>query len=154
MSRKTLVSDIMTHKVVCAGLNNTLSQVLDFFTKFKIQHLPVTDQNRIVGIISVNDLLRFMNTHLKKSESISQRYLNNEFSLENIMTKNPVTLSPEASIEEAFELVAPGNFQCILVAKDSIIQGIITNKDLVKYHVKGFNTNHENYTISTPGYGI
>ena len=53
MSRDVLVSDIMTHKVICANLNNKLSQVLDFFSIFKIQHLPVLDDEKIVGIIII-----------------------------------------------------------------------------------------------------
>lgn len=154
MSRDVLVSDIMTHKVICAGLNNKLSQVLEFFTKFKIQHLPVTEENKIVGIISVNDILWFLNDHLQKSETITQTYLDQAFSLESVMTKNPVTLKPDATINEAFKLLEPGNFQCVLIAEDGNIKGILTNKDLVRYHVSGFNTDHDGFTIGTPGYGI
>ncbi|MFM9944625.1 MAG: HPP family protein [Bacteroidia bacterium] len=154
MSRNVLVSDIMTREVTCAGLNNKLSQVLEFFTKFKIQHLPVIEDKEVVGIISVNDMVWFMNDHLRKSETITQTYLDESFSIESLMTKNPVTLSPHAPIAEAFKILAPGDFQCIIITEDGDINGIITNKDLVRYHARGFNTNHEDFTIGTAGYGI
>ena len=154
MSRQVVIRDIMTHKVICAGLDNKLSQVIEFFAKFKIQHLPVIDDKKIVGVISVNDILRFMNEHLQKSETITCGYLDKTFSLENVMTKNPVTMSPEDPIEKAFTLLAPGNFKCIIVAENDVISGIITNKDLVRYHVTGFNTDYDNFTIGAPGFGI
>ncbi len=154
MSKHILVKDIMTHKVICAGMNNNLSQVIEFFAKFKIQHLPVIDNEKIVGIISVNDIINFIHVHLKKSETITQTYLNESFSLENVMTKNPATIGPNESIDKAIELLAPGKFQSVIVAKDGKIDGIITNKDIVRFHANGIDTHHGNFTIETPGYGI
>jgi len=154
MSRQVLVRDIMTHEVVCAGFNNKLSQVLEFFTKFKIQHLPVIDNDKVVGIISVNDIVWFMNDHLSKSETISKVYLDETFSIESIMTKNLATIRPDEPLDAAFKLLAPGNFQSIIVAEDGEIRGIITNKDLVRFHETGFNNEIDDFTIGTPGYGI
>ncbi len=154
MSRDVLVSDIMTHKVICANLNNKLSQVLDFFSIFKIQHLPVLDDEKIVGIISNKDVLEFINIHLKKSESLTESYLDNNFSLESIMTKNPITIRPDALIDEVFQQLAPGNIQCMIVESNGILKGIITTKDLIRFHVSGFNTNHDSFTTGASGFGV
>lgn len=154
MSRHVLVKDIMTRKVICASLKNKLSQVIEFFAKFKIQHLPVTHNDKIVGIISVNDIVSFIHNHLQKSENITQKYLNDTFSLEYLMTKNPATIGPDEPIENAVKLLEPGKFQSVLVAVDGEIKGIITNKDIVRFHANGFDTDTENYIIETPGYGI
>lgn len=154
MSRPVLVRDIMTREVICANLNNKLSQVLEFFAKFKMRHLPVLDGDKIVGIISVNDIIIFVNDHLQKSESITQVYLDENFNLDSIMTKNPVTISSTQTIDEALKLLVPGNFQSLIVADAGAIKGIITNKDLVRFHASGFNTDHDSFTIGTSGYGI
>lgn len=154
MSRDVLVSDIMTHKVICANLNNKLSQVLDFFSIFKIQHLPVLDDEKIVGIISNKDVLEFINIHLKKSESLTESYLDNNFSLESIMTKNPITIRPDALIDEVFQQLAPGNIQCMIVESNGILKGIITTKDLIRFHVSGFNTNRDSFTTGASGFGV
>jgi CBS domain-containing membrane protein len=154
MTRKVLVRDIMTHEVICANLNNKLSQVLEFFAKFKMRHLPVLDGDSIVGIISVNDIINFLNDHLQKSETITQTYLDEYFSLDSVMTKNPITIGSTDSIDDAVKLLAPGDFQSIIVADAGAIKGIITNKDLVRFHNSGFNTDHDNFTISTSGFGI
>ncbi len=129
------IAAIMTRKnVVVAKPENNLSQVLDFFTELKIQHLPVCEnENELVGIISVNDLLRFIHDKLKEGKAINESVLKNSYTAKDVMTLNPVSLTTANSIDDALEILGGGKFQAVPVCEDGKIVGIVTNKDLVKH---------------------
>lgn len=134
MTKKILASGVMTENVVVAGLNNSFSQLMAFFTKHKIQHLPVTYDDKLLGIISINDMLNFLEGQIAAGESISEASLNEAFSLENVMTHNPVSVDPEAPLSEVLEILAEGRFQALPVVHNGLIKGIITNKDIVRVY--------------------
>ncbi|MCH7335183.1 CBS domain-containing protein [Acinetobacter sp. NIPH 2699] len=57
-SNNTLVADIMTSKVISVGLNNTVEECLQLMTDRHLRHLPVLDQEKLVGFISIGDLVK------------------------------------------------------------------------------------------------
>ncbi|MCA0428597.1 MAG: CBS domain-containing protein [Bacteroidetes bacterium] len=149
------VKHIMTRELVVANLNNRFSQVLDFFCQFKIAHLPIVEEDKIVGIISVNDALNFLYAKLGAG-NVNVETLNEEFKMEDLMTPDPVHISPEAGLDEALEMLDKGRFQALPVVEDGKLVGIVTNKDLVKSF--SFEVNpvekRSTYTIETSGFGI
>jgi CBS domain-containing protein len=58
MSHDTPVSDIMTTRVVCARLDQTVEECMALITDKRIRHLPVMDGANLVGIISIGDLVK------------------------------------------------------------------------------------------------
>ena len=52
------VADIMTRDVVTAGLGDTVDVCMATMTERRIRHLPVVDEGRTVGMISIGDLVR------------------------------------------------------------------------------------------------
>jgi len=125
----------MTPNVIVAGENNSFDQVMTFFTTHKIQHLPVAENNKIIGIISIKDMLSFMATQLKENPSVDNAMLNTNFTVKSVMTANPVTVEPESSQKEILEILAAGKFQAVPVVRNGEIKGIITNKDITRiYH--------------------
>jgi CBS domain-containing protein len=132
---KRNASDFMTSNVIVAGENNTFDQVMTFFTKHKIQHLPVADNNTLIGIISIKDMLSFMAVQIAQNPMISAEMLNANFDVKQVMTPDPVTVEPEASQKEILEILAAGKFQAVPVVRGGEIKGIITNKDITRiYH--------------------
>jgi CBS domain-containing protein len=53
----TLVRDIMTARVVFATPNNTVDQCLALMKDKRIRHLPVVDGGRVIGVLSIRDVL-------------------------------------------------------------------------------------------------
>lgn len=62
----TLVSDIMTREVVTVTLAHHFRDCVRLMDSHGIRHLPVVDGNRVVGVISVRDLLREAVVHHDK----------------------------------------------------------------------------------------
>ncbi|MCU4518111.1 CBS domain-containing protein [Acinetobacter radioresistens] len=57
-SYNTTVSEIMTNKVLTVGLNNTVEDCLQLMTDRHLRHLPVLEDERLVGLISIGDLVK------------------------------------------------------------------------------------------------
>ena len=52
------VEDVMTHKVVTAGLDETVARCLEKMQRAGCRHLPVVHDGRVVAMLSMRDLLR------------------------------------------------------------------------------------------------
>ena len=57
-SPETLVRNIMTSPVVCARTDQTIAECMAVMTEKRIRHLPVVDQKRLVGLVSIGDLVK------------------------------------------------------------------------------------------------
>ena len=57
-SRETLVREIMSYPVVCARPEFTIEQTMALMTDKRVRHLPVVVGERVVGVISIGDVVR------------------------------------------------------------------------------------------------
>ena len=62
-SRNTPVRDIMTETVLTAALSDTVPYCMALMTEKRIRHLPIMDGNRVIGVLSMRDLLKEIITH-------------------------------------------------------------------------------------------
>lgn len=131
MTNTIKVSEVMTKSVVVGNVNSNFTELMRFFTEYKIQHLPIADGEQIIGIISVNDMLKFLFSELKKGK-VDIQVLNESFKVRDVMTDEPITISPDDNIGRVVDLLSSGNFQALPVTTNGNIQGILTNKDLVR----------------------
>ncbi len=59
-SKETPVREIMSYPVVCASPELTLEQTMTLLTEKRIRHLPVVIGEKVVGVISIGDVVRGM----------------------------------------------------------------------------------------------
>jgi CBS domain-containing protein len=57
-SRDTEVRDVMTAHVYCVGPEQTVEECMALMTEKRVRHLPVTENDRLVGIVSIGDLVK------------------------------------------------------------------------------------------------
>ena len=57
-SPETPVRDIMTANVICAGPEQSIFDCLEIMTEKRVRHLPVVDNDRLVGMVSIGDLVK------------------------------------------------------------------------------------------------
>lgn len=57
-SKDTKVSEIMTAKVMCARPEQTVEAAMALMTEMRIRHLPVMDNDKVVGMISIGDVVK------------------------------------------------------------------------------------------------
>ena len=65
-SSNTLVRDIMTAKVITVTLESTAKECIDLMTEKQVRHLPIVDNGRVTGVISIGDVV----TRIIKEQAI------------------------------------------------------------------------------------
>ena len=53
------VAQVMTRNVSTCDVNDSISSVMDRMTKGKFRHMPVLDKDRLVGLVSIGDALKW-----------------------------------------------------------------------------------------------
>jgi CBS domain-containing protein len=53
----TAVSEVMTEEVYCIGPENTACDCMGLMTEKRIRHLPVLDEGKMIGIITIGDVM-------------------------------------------------------------------------------------------------
>jgi CBS domain-containing protein len=57
-SKETLVREIMTQKVLCVRPEQTVDQCMALMTDKRVRHLPVLDHKKVIGVISIGDVVK------------------------------------------------------------------------------------------------
>ena len=57
-SKTTPVREIMTDKVLCVGPELTVEDCMGLMTDKRVRHLPIKDGERLVGVLSIGDLVK------------------------------------------------------------------------------------------------
>ena len=74
-SKETHVSEIMTTRVICVEPGWTADQCMALMTEKRIRHLPVVEQERLIGVISIGDVVRAVVDEQRFTISSLQRYI-------------------------------------------------------------------------------
>jgi CBS domain-containing protein len=57
-SSQTLVREIMKIEVPCITPNESVETCMELMTEYRIRHLPVVDNGRVAGVVSIGDLVK------------------------------------------------------------------------------------------------
>jgi CBS domain-containing protein len=59
-SKDTPVGEIMTRNPIVVGPDNTVGECMEIMTDERVRHLPVVDNGKLVGILSIGDLVKWI----------------------------------------------------------------------------------------------
>lgn len=72
---ETRVDQVMTRKVFTCSENDTVGQVMEQMTAGKFRHVPVVDQGRVVGIISIGDVVKYRLNEMESESNALREYI-------------------------------------------------------------------------------
>ncbi len=136
MALTTPVSRIMTTTPVVANLTHKVSQVFRLFNEYPIHHLPIVDENnKLIGIVSSNDLWKIFIDLCDRGEKINMDFdsIDAAVSLKSIMTPEPLTIASADSISAAVKIFNEKRFMALPVVDNGELVGIVSVKDIIHY---------------------
>lgn len=74
-SQETLIKDIMTVTVLTVSPNDTIDHCMGMMSSKKIRHLPVLQDNKMIGIISIGDVVTAIIESQKETINHLQNYI-------------------------------------------------------------------------------
>ena len=73
----TQVQDIMTTEVICVKVNQTFTECMQTMTDHHIRHLPVMDEQKVIGLISIGDVVKvILQEHTRTIEELKSYIAN------------------------------------------------------------------------------
>ena len=133
-----LVKDWMTTGVITATPDTTLPDAHQLMDKHTIRRLPVLDnEGRLVGVVTRGDVRGAEPSDATTLSIWEVNYLLSKLTVGKIMSHNPLTVSPEATIEEAAKIMLDNKVSGLPVVDESGKEvGIITESDIFRMVVK------------------
>lgn len=126
------IKEIMVKDVITLPSTAPISEANEIFKRKSFHHIPVVDNNKLVGIISKSDFVFFrrgFKTDALKQELENIRAYN--FVVADFMTTKMATLEPDDKINVALEVFKANLFHAIPIAKDGELKGIVTTFDII-----------------------
>ena len=69
------VDQVMTRKVITCGEGDTVAQVMEQMTGGKFRHLPVVEQGKLIGIVSIGDIVKFRLHEIESESNALREYI-------------------------------------------------------------------------------
>ena len=127
------VAEIMTTKVITATMDDTLDDIRKILEGRRCHHIPIVENDRLVGIVSDRDILRALSPYADTAGAGSQALNTLKKKAHQFMTRRVITISPEDTVEEAATMMLERNFNCMPVLERSgKVLGILTKTDILK----------------------
>jgi len=128
-----LVKNYMTRHPIMIPPTTPAAEAQKIMAETKIRHLPIIgDGKRPMGLIT-RERLRIPSADLGSLNVWEiARYLS-EMKVRDLMVKEPdlITISPDATLEEAAGLMAEHKIGCLLVVEENVVVGILSETDML-----------------------
>ena len=121
------VASIMTRNVLTVKIDYFIQIIRDIFNNFEFHHILVLENQKLIGVISDRDLI-----DREERDTITLNSRAHE-----IMSRTPITVDVETSIEKASDLLLENNISCLpVISPQGSVKGIVTWKDILKFYLK------------------
>lgn len=126
------VKDRMTTNVITISPDTSITEAFRLMKENDIRRLPVVDNNKLVGIITLTDLNQASPSSATSLSIHELNYLLAKTKIKDIIPKkqNVITVSPDAYIETAAKLMRQNTISGLPVVENDKLVGIITETDL------------------------
>jgi len=148
--REMRVDEISHQEWPTLGPDETVEGAIKLFAESGISGTPVVDGGRLVGIVTEGDLI-FRDADVKApgfldilggliplgswDEYRKEALKSAGVTVDEVMTRDLITISPEATLAEASTIMADKRVKILPVAEGDILRGVITRMDILTLHV-------------------
>jgi len=129
----------MTRNPITVDAETTVPEARAILKREKISRLPVLDKKaKLVGIVTEYDLVNACPSTATTLDMWELSYLLGKLKVEKVMTKDPITITEDCTIEEAARLMADNDISGLPIMRGEALVGIITESDLFRLFIELF----------------
>ena len=131
-----LVRDLMSNTLECVSPDTDLHDVLIKMNRAGYRHLPVVDNEGLVGIITDRDVRLAINSPVVGEEAdTSRKAVLEGIRVEECMTPHPQCVSSDTPAHEVADLLTLTKFGAMPVVDQGKLVGMISYIDFLKHYV-------------------
>jgi CBS domain-containing protein len=131
----TAIEQIMTKAPQVIDADRSVGAVLSLFREHGVSHVPVIDEGRLVGIISIHDVIeRVFQPRQRQTlgEIVGEKVPILSIPAKGIMAHPVVTVQPGTSLKEAEKKMHDYDISCLVVLSKERLVGIVTKLDFLE----------------------
>ena len=144
--------DIMNRDVLSVGLDWSVDQLADYLIENSISGAPVTDQGKLLGVVSLTDIVRYKSmpaTDIKSKEpheyyirtseerfspgDMANFHIDTEslITVRDIMTPMSFNVNEDTTLPQVADAMLRGRIHRVFVTRNKVLVGIITTMDML-----------------------
>jgi CBS domain-containing protein len=124
------VRELMQDNVITVSLDTPINDAVVTLTDAHISAVPVVDGGgRMVGVVSSTDILT---SEAEANDAVEREALFEQMMVRDIMTRRPLTVSPDAEVREAAQQMLYADVHRLFVIADDKVVGVISTTDIVR----------------------
>ena len=128
-----LVKNWMSKKVITIDADDSMQDAMGLLKEHGIRRLPVMKKGKLVGIVTDRDLKKASASDATTLEIHELLYLLTAVKVKDIMTRDPITVPPDYTVEETAQVLLESKISGAPVVDDSgKVVGVITQSDLFR----------------------
>ncbi|MGB9627828.1 MAG: CBS and ACT domain-containing protein [Thermodesulfobacteriota bacterium] len=147
------IRDMMTKNPITIDSETLVLDAQRIMKENNIRRLPVVDKGKLVGIVTKHDLLEASPSPATSLSIHELNYLLSKMKVKEIMTKNPITISPDTPFEEALRIGQEKKVGSFPVVEDGKLVGMVTESDIVRFMSRVLGIQEEGSRITIEGLG-
>lgn len=126
----------MTPNPIVIDPELSILDALHIMKEKKVRRLPVVAHGKLVGIVTERDLRESPSLKATSLSIYELNYLLAKTPVKEVMTKDPITVTPDTTIEEAAVIMRDNEISGLPVVEDGKVVGIVTETDIFDMLVK------------------
>jgi len=126
----------MTPNPIVIDPQTSILDALHIMKEKKVRRLPVVAHGKLVGIVTEKDLRESPSLKATSLSIFELNYLLAKTPVSEVMTKDPITVTPDTTIEEAAVIMRDNQISGLPVVDDGKVVGIVTETDIFDMLVK------------------
>jgi len=130
-----LVRDRMTTPPITMDVRGSIAEAHGLMRHYQIRRVPILRKGHLVGIVSWTDLMRAMPSPATLVGAQETPGLLLRAGVKDIMTADPITVSPDQPIEDAALIMRRKKIGGLPVVESDTLQGMITESDIFQAFV-------------------
>jgi acetoin utilization protein AcuB len=128
-----LVKNWMSQPVITVEASDSMLNAVNLLKEHDIRMLPVLKKGKLVGIVTDSDLKEASASDATTLEVHELFYLISKIKVEEVMTKDPITVPADYTVEEVAEILLKNKISGVPVTdQDGQVVGTITETDLFR----------------------